>query len=139
MPEPEFSSSAWRLAAGYLTRVSRQLERVRQDNGPDAIHDLRVAARRLFYLIDCLHPAFDYREAARLRKRLKSVLQAAGAVRDRDIALDLAAEAGLEPQSPLVLALERQRERLAGDLRKELGRRRFSDFAARWSERLRRP
>lgn len=139
MPDPEFSFSSWRLAASHLKRVSRQLERVRQDNGPDAIHDLRVAVRRLFYLIDCLRPAFDRREAARLRKRLKSVLQAAGAVRDRDIALSLAAEAGLAPQSPLVQALERQRERLAGDLREELGRSRFSDFASRWNERLPRP
>lgn len=139
MPDPEFSFSAGRLAIGHLNRVALQLERAREDNGPDAIHDLRVAIRRLVYLIDCLRPAFDRHEAARLRKRLKSVLQAAGAVRDRDIALSLAAEAGLEPQSPLIQALERQRERLAGTLREELARNRFSDFASRWSERLRRP
>ncbi len=57
------------------------------------------------------------------------MLAAGGAVRDRDIALDLAAEAGLGPQSPLVRALGRQRELLEQVLLQQLDRHRFRNLA----------
>ena len=108
--DSDFVSFAQRLIARRLTVSSAEWERIQRDRSPDAIHDFRVSARRLLYALDCFRHASGSRTRKSLRRQFKSILAAGGAVRDRDIALELAEQAGLGPQSPLVRTLERQRE-----------------------------
>ena len=118
--DPDFVSFAKRLTARRLKASSAELERARLERSPEAIHDFRVSARRLLYALDCFRNALGNRTRKPLRKQFKPMLAAGGAVRDRDIALELAAEAGLGPQSALVRTLQRQREMLERDLLQHL-------------------
>jgi CHAD domain-containing protein len=59
---------------------------------------------------------FPAKESKKIRKRLRKVMKAAGAVRDRDIALNLGKQAELPKDSPVVDGLRRQRKQAAKDL-----------------------
>ena len=135
MPAPhrDFATIARHLTAERVIRLAVQLRRARADRSPDAVHDLRVAARRLLTTVDCFRSVRQGSEIRALRKRAKSVLAAGRSVRDRDIALELAAKAGLDPGSSLVSTLGRQREAAADALRARIDRKRFRDFAAKWA------
>ena len=132
----EFELFAERLTAGRIERLARELDLAREDRSPDAVHDLRVAARRLLSTIDCFRAAQQVAGLRRLRKRVKSVLNAGRSVRDRDIALELAADAGLDRESPVVRTLERQRSEAADALSHHIRRKRFRNFAAKWARGL---
>jgi CHAD domain-containing protein len=132
----DFDMFAERLTAGRVERLAEQLDRASEDRSPDAVHDLRVAARRLLSTLDCFRGALQGTDFRILRKRAKSILAAGRSVRDRDIALELAREAGLNPLSPVVGALERQRAEAADTLRRQIRRKRFRDFAGKWLGKL---
>ena len=114
----------------------REVQRSRRDGAPEAIHDLRVAGRRALYAIDCFLTVVEGRDTARPRRRIKAVLAAGRAVRDRDIALDIAREAGLRPAAALPRTLRGQREDAREALARVLERRRYREFAVRWIARL---
>lgn len=132
----EFGTFAERLTAGRIERLARELDRARKDRSPDAVHDLRVAARRLLSTIDSFRAILQVARLRRLRKRVKSVLDAGRSVRDRDIALELAAAAGLDQESPVVRTLERQREEAEDALSHHIRRKRFRTFARKWARGL---
>lgn len=127
---------ARRMAAWRLASLDLQLVRSQRDQGADAVHDLRVAARRLQYTLDCFSELLAGRRFRRLRKRVKALLAAGGAVRDRDIALGMAADAGLGHSCGLVKALTSEREAAARALLARVSRRRYQGFALRWSGKL---
>ena len=60
--------------------------------GPDEVHDLRVASRRLAQAVAVLKGAM--RGAGKIRRQLKEVIRRAGAVRDYDIAAQLLGGSG---------------------------------------------
>ena len=119
-----------------LASLGLQLDRARRDVSPETVHDLRVAARRLQYTLDCFRSLLAGRKFRRLRKRAKAVLSAGGAVRDRDIALEIAATVGLARTSEVVKALTCQREAAARSLRILIERPRYRRFSGKWTERL---
>ena len=141
MPDPKVTPGtdeslgpfAARLVAGRLEVVDRQLARAREDQSPDAVHDLRVAARRLLCAIDWIGGNLHTTDVRRLRKRVKAILRAGRRVRDRDIALELAVAAGLDGGSALIRTLERQRDEAEEVLRSKVERRRYREFAAKWA------
>src|SRR5215831_17277706 len=65
-----------------IERLAFQANRVAKSPGPDAVHDLRVAVRRLDQAITTYNVHLPRKPAKRIRKQLKTVLSAAGAVRD---------------------------------------------------------
>ena len=92
------------LARHYIRQKARSMRkaehRVLKEGDPDAIHDMRVAARRIRSVLRELEEmgAFQSREPRALRKRLREVSRRLGAVRDLDIILErIAAE--LQPTS----------------------------------------
>jgi CHAD domain-containing protein len=92
---------------------------------PDAIHDLRVSIRRLTQCFRIFRAP-----AKKLRRRFHKVMQRCGAVRNRDIALELLVECGL-PDSRSVPALKKSRESAAQKLHRTLrGERRKHHRAA---------
>ncbi len=92
--------------------------------------------RRLLSALACFQGAWDAPQAGRLRKRLKSLMKSAAAVRDRDITAALACEAGVAASSPLARGLQHQRELAARRLAELLCRRRYSSFLERWTAGL---
>lgn len=109
-----------RLAADFASRVSELAEaarRVRRGSDPEAVHDLRVAARRLSAALRVwrtLLPARTRRAAARPLRRLRRRL---GRTRELEVSVELL-EARLGPggplrHGPLDSLLGRMRERLA--------------------------
>ena len=80
---------------------------------PDAetVHDLRVAIRRLGQSLLVFSALLPKAETKRIRRRLRKVLDLAGAVRDVDIALEFLDGAGVPKGDPLRRRLLKDRKK----------------------------
>lgn len=119
-----------------LGRVAFELRHTRQSLDAERIHDLRVSIRRLTAALRIFGDAVPAAEAKRVRGELKEIMELAGAVRELDIALELAAKAGVAEASPLAAILGAQRgegERRLLEAVRSAWRRNAS---LRWRERL---
>ena len=72
-----------------LERVVFQGNRTAKGPSPEAVHDLRVAIRRAEQALVTFKPLLQRKAVKKIRKQLKTVLSAAGAVRDFDIAIKI--------------------------------------------------
>ena len=72
-----------------LERLVFQSHRTAKRPGPEGVHELRVAIRRAEQALVTFKPLLPRRAVKRIRKQLKSVLSAAGSVRDYDIAIKI--------------------------------------------------
>jgi len=63
-------------------RLRKEWERTRRTNSDDAVHDLRVASRRLIAVLDVLRSLVDDSQIEECRRRLKKSLGALGPLRD---------------------------------------------------------
>lgn len=70
-----------------LTAILAQLEAVRADEDPEAIHDMRVATRRLRAMLAVAEPFFEHKPFRRTSRRVRSLARALGQVRDADVLL----------------------------------------------------
>jgi triphosphatase len=109
---------------------------------PEALHDMRVAARRLRAAISLFAPALPSR-ADRLRDELRWIGGTLGNVRDQDIQLERiatwakrASEAEVTSLSILSVVLERRRERARLQLLRALDSRRYRRFVERFTSML---
>ena len=84
------SASDWtkvrKLALEQMNRFISLEPKVLKGNKPNAIHDMRVASRRLQQLLDLLYPA-PPKEIRRLRRRIRSCRRALSEVRNCDVQL----------------------------------------------------
>jgi CHAD domain-containing protein len=90
--------------AAYVTALSRQiadlwdevfeiLPKVLDGHDPEAVHDARVASRRLRVAMDAAAPLYPQRWYRKLHREAKSITRMLGRVRDYDVLIDkLAAE-----------------------------------------------
>lgn len=106
-------------AATLLHRRSQ----VRKQGDPEAIHDLRVATRRVQEVIDLFAPVLPGRAAKKVRRRARTIRRHFAEVRDADVlaalAHDLRAPAP-KTQRAAVAALERELRGNADRLRRGL-------------------
>src|ERR1017187_6125566 len=82
-----------------LRRLAYQSNRAARDGDADSIHDLRVAIRRLSRCLRVFAPFFPVGSWKKIRRQLAGLMKATGEVRDRDIALQLLAEARVSPRA----------------------------------------
>jgi CHAD domain-containing protein len=75
------------LASRVLDVFSREAG-VREGSDPEAVHDFRVALRRLQAALRMFGPCYPLKKLRRYRLRLRKLLRALGAVRDQDILID---------------------------------------------------
>ena len=136
--EAQFPMKAYvaRQSEARLDRFAYQLGRSGKSTDPDTVHDLRVSIRRYESCVKAFDGFFAARPVRKFHNRLGEVLKPAGLVRDRDIALGLALEAGLRRDTPLVAALSRQRKRLAKSLSEEVKRWTKRHPSDKWRRRL---
>ena len=96
-----------------LGRLAFQINQTVKSRDAEAVHDLRVAVRRFSQVLRVFKPCFRGKEARRIRRELKQMMDLAGEVRNCDIALKLMAKSrrritGLPPK---VQGLRREGER----------------------------
>ena len=76
-----------KLALRHLNRFVSLEPKVLKGDDPDAIHDMRVASRRLQQVLDLIFPNPLPREVRRLRRKIRRCRQALGEVRNCDVLL----------------------------------------------------
>ena len=109
--------------AGLLKRLAKhikQLEQASRDQDADAIHDVRVAIRRLRECLRIFSKFYPDKTWKKVRRKLAEIMQYCGEVRDRDIALGLIADAGVPDDSKLAGRLRKERREADRNLRREL-------------------
>ena len=119
-----------------LRRFAYQVNRVSRSGGTDEIHDLRVAIRRFSQCLRVFAQFFPAAKQKRIRKRLRKVMGLAAAVRNCDVALQLAREAGVGEAGATARTLERKREEAMGLLAETLQRWARRDFSRKWRAQL---
>lgn len=77
-----------KLALRQLDRFVLLEPKVLAGNNPEAIHDIRVASRRLQQVIDLLYPPPRSGEIRRLRRKIRRCRRALGEVRNCDVLLE---------------------------------------------------
>jgi CHAD domain-containing protein len=121
-----------RETATLLRRFALQVDRAAQVGDADSIHDLRVAVRRLSRCLRVFSQFYPRRSWKKARRELAELLDKAGAVRDRDIALELLAASGIPPGAPVVTRLQSERRNAGEELLLEIRRWRDRDFSRQW-------
>ena len=74
-----------RLLRERATTLLRRRRKVREDGDPEAIHDLRVATRRLQEVLDLFEPVLPKEERRRARRRARRIRHDFAEVRDADV------------------------------------------------------
>ncbi len=102
--------------ASLLQKLSSEMERVTRDPDADAVHDVRVAIRRFSQALKVFQDFLPARGAKRIRRDLRHMIDAAGAVRDRDIAAGLIKRLAGPPGETLRAAVLQERAAAAATL-----------------------
>ena len=121
--------------AVLLRRLAFQVNRASRCGDADSIHDLRVAIRRLSQCLRVFAQFFPGGSAKKVRRQLRGLMRIAGEVRDRDIAAELLAAAGV-PRAAVVTRLEAERRAAVHDLMLEIRRWQSQGFSRKWRSRL---
>ncbi len=128
---------ARRVVEQRLAILERQLGRLEQSPDPEAIHDLRVASRRLRAALRHLEPCFAAQEARGLCAAVRRLARLLGEARNLDIIrknLGQDAARSGSPLAGLAVRLETQRE---DRLRRALPEaRRLREQLPGWKQRL---
>jgi CHAD domain-containing protein len=84
-----FADAARRVLAVRAAEVLEHVPAVRAGEDPEAVHDLRVAARRLRAVLEVFADAFPRKRHAALLDEVKRVGDAFGGARDLDVQIEL--------------------------------------------------
>ena len=124
--EPNMLEFANAQVAARLGALAFEVHRASQTQEAETIHDLRVAIRRFGQSLAVFSALLPKKESKKVRKQLRGIMDAAGAVRDRDIALEYLQDAGVSPQDPLWARISSERT---------LAERALVEKVRRWSQR----
>lgn len=127
---------AHRQTAALLRKLATQVNRASGDQSPDAIHDLRVAIRRLSRGVRVFAPFYRDGSWKVFRAQLSYLLHAAGAVRDRDIAIECLEDAGVSKRAAIVTRLRAERRKAGQEFAAEVRLWKANGLTRRWRQRL---
>jgi CHAD domain-containing protein len=122
--------------ARLVRRLALALNRAARDVDAQSIHDVRVAMRRLSRCLRTFAPFYPDGSWKKIRRRISALMAAAGAVRDCDIAIELAGQAGVSRGTDVVRQLEEQRRKTGHGLLLEIRRWKSRDLVRKWQSRL---
>jgi len=100
------------LITQRIARMATYTRAVRRGNDPDAVHDMRVASRRLRAALSVFEGAFDTPAYAKLEREIRLVTRALSRARDLDVMIG-----GLQRDAA---ALPGSQRGAVGDLIREL-------------------
>ncbi len=121
--------------AALLQRLANQVEHAADTVDEDAVHDLRVVIRRVTRCLRVFAQFYPGNTGKKLRAQLHELMEAAGSVRDLDIAMGLLSDAGLPANASIrtrLSAERRKRGRHLSSVVKDWNGRRLR----RWSRKL---
>ena len=98
----------------------------------ESVHDLRTGIRRLSECLRAFDAVFAQGHAARLRRKLRKLMDLAAEVRNRDISAELFREAGVAQSDPTFSRLQAEQEIQKQLLRSKLERWADSKRAEHW-------
>jgi CHAD domain-containing protein len=119
-----------------LRRFAFQVNRAARSGDADSIHDLRVAIRRLSRCLSVFSQFYPDRSWKKIRRELADLVDRAGAVRDRDIALELLVASGIPRRAAIVTRLQEERRKAGQELLLEVRRWKRRGFSRKWRIRL---
>lgn len=109
LPAREF---ARRETLARCERLMAEIDRISRNAGEDEVHDLRVAIRRFSQAVRIFDPLLPKR-SRKLVRRARTLLSAAGEVRDLDVGIERLLKLGVPEQDPLLLSMRESRRRLS--------------------------
>ena len=125
-PTGTLSSNVAKVMRTKYQEMFHYLKGCKEGNA-DAIHDMRVASRRLITLLEVFKCVFSPREYTIYHKHVRMTVKALGKVRDYDVLLDMLRKdrKGLTRSERMVVnveirRLEKRRTRRMTDLKKQL-------------------
>ncbi len=119
-----------------LRRLAFQANRTARHSDADAVHDLRVSIRRLAQCLRIFGQFLPRERGKKSQRRLRTVIDLASAVRDRDIAMGLLAAARIPSGSAMVQALSQERAEAERSLVGALEGWSRRGFQKKWRSRL---
>jgi CHAD domain-containing protein len=119
-----------------LRRLAYQVSRTAKGADHEAVHDLRVAIRRLNRCVRAFSQFYPGQSWKKVRRRLSHLMDAAGDVRDRDIAAKLLEEAGFDNADPAFHVLRQERAHAARQLTSVLHHWKDHSLSRRWRREL---
>jgi CHAD domain-containing protein len=119
-----------------LRGLAAQVKRTAESADVEAVHDLRVAIRRMNRALRLFAQFFPGKQWKRIRKELSYLMDAAAALRDSDVALELLEKAGVGKRARAALALQSRRRTTEAKLREELQLWQARNFSQEWREAL---
>src|SRR5438067_4519913 len=115
-----------------LRRLAYQVNRAAKNADDEAIHDLRVAIRRLSRCLQLFSQFYPGRSSKRVRRRLSDLMDAAGEVRDCDIAAKLLEQSDVQREAAMFKQLGTDRRAAVKELVAELRRAKQRSFSKKW-------
>jgi transposase len=109
LPAREF---ARRETFARCERVLAEIDRISRNAGEDEVHDLRVSIRRFSQAVRIFEPLLPKR-ARKIVGRVRTLLAAAGEVRDLDVGIERLLKLGVPGQDPLIVSMHESRRRLS--------------------------
>lgn len=142
--EASFAEAARASIGQQLDELLDNLSGTRAGDDIEALHDMRVASRRLRAALSVFAPVFPPKKFAPLEKRVAQITDALGAVRDADVQIeflqkqrDKAPEDERPGLDALIAFLQKGRDGERIHLVKALNRLEKSDFRKRFDALLR--
>ena len=87
-PQTPFKAAGRQLVDKPMAEIVRCLDGVRAGNDVEAVHDLRVATRRLRAVLSVLQPAFPGKPLKRFEKNIADLTDHLGDARDTDVFIE---------------------------------------------------
>jgi CHAD domain-containing protein len=135
---PTFAKFAKVQTRSRLKSVSVAVRRAtKHPQKPEAAHDLRVAIRRFVQCLRMFEGLFTAHSAKKVHKPMHKLMSLAGAKRNYDIGLQVLAEAGLRPQSSVMVKFREKRDDELKTLARYLCRKKIRRDADAWPKQLR--
>jgi CHAD domain-containing protein len=123
-------------AARLLRHLAFQINRTIKSCTADAVHDVRVAIRRFNQAMAVSKPCFPGKDTRKIRRRLKKIMDAAGEVRNCDVALKFIAKSRLPDAVQLQSKLQSHRKESSRILVSELKRWTDRQMSRKWRTAL---
>jgi triphosphatase len=93
-----------------LTICREERQDCLHESDTDAVHDTRVASRRVLETMRMFEHVLQPKAVASLRKALRGWMRRSGKVRDLDVSMDLVRDSGVTGCERLMIAMQRRRE-----------------------------
>lgn len=145
-PDDDMSEAGRKILAFHFARMLKEEPGVRKGDDVDAVHDMRVATRRMRSVLRIFEPYYERPTVKSLVRRLRRVARALGDVRDLDV-FRLKTEAyaaGLSARSqsalqPLLDRLRAQEDAAREPLMKMLDSKRYAETVSAFTDFVENP